>query len=190
MIKQKIAILCNYRLLPERVGGMDYFFWDFDKKCKENNIQIDWFFPNQSNHGHYSELSINSSQTNNVEHYFLSFCSKNKPEYTHIITHFVELCTPFFFKVKKVSKAKIIAVDHNPRPLNGYSFKKRINKRLKGILFSRYIDLFVGVSNYTENEILKDFGSHLKLKTITVYNGVILDAIVTREKEQLLIRLF
>ena len=38
---QKIAIICNYHLLSERVGGMDYFFWEFDKKCKENNIQIE-----------------------------------------------------------------------------------------------------------------------------------------------------
>lgn len=179
--QNKIAVLCNYKLLPERVGGMDYFFWDFDKKCKENNIQIDWFFPNQSDHGNYSDLNIISSKTNSVENYFVSFCSTNKPEYTHIITHFVELCTPFFFKVKKFSKAKIIAVDHNPRPLNGYPFKKRINKKLKGILFSGYIDIFVGVSHYTVNEILKDFGSHLKSKTLTIYNGVILDAIQVRE---------
>jgi len=184
--QSKIAVLCNYELLPERVGGMDYFFWDFDKKCKENNIHIDWFFPNQSDHGHYSELNVNSSKTSSVENYFLSFCSKNKPKYTHIITHFVELCTPFFFKIKKISRAKIIAVDHNPRPLNGYTFKKRINKKIKGILFSRYIDIFVGVSDYTVNEILKDFGSHLKSKTLTIYNGVILDSIEVREIRSIL----
>ncbi|MCV9927462.1 glycosyltransferase family 4 protein [Flavobacterium sp. LS1R49] len=182
----KIAVLCNYELLPERVGGMDNFFWDFDKKCKENNIQVDWFFPNQSDHGYYSQLNINSSKASNVENYFLCFCSKNKPKYTHIITHFLELCTPFFFQVKKKSKAKIIAIDHNPRPLNGYSFKKKINKRVKGILFSRYIDVFVGVSNYTVNEILKDFGFHLKSKSLTIYNGVILDAIQVRKTRAIL----
>ncbi|WP_233430769.1 glycosyltransferase family 4 protein [Flavobacterium tructae] len=179
--QSKIAVLCNYELLPERVGGMDYFFWDFDKKCKENGIEVDWFFPNQSDHGLYSTLNINSSKTSNVENYFLSFCSITKPKYTHIITHFIELCTPFFFQVKKLSGAKIIAVDHNPRPLNGYPFKKRIKKRVKGILFSRYIDVFVGVSNYTVNELLKDFGGHLKSKSLTIYNGVILDAIAVRK---------
>jgi glycosyltransferase involved in cell wall biosynthesis len=181
MVKKKIAILCNYQLLPERVGGMDYFFWDFDKKCKENNIEIDWFFPNQSNHGHYSHLTIYSNTKESIENSFLSFYKENKPEYTHIITHFVELCTSFFYSIKQVSNAQIIAVDHNPRPLNGYSFKKKINKKLKGILFSKYIDVFVGVSNYTVNEILKDFGSHLKSKTFTIYNGVILDSILARE---------
>lgn len=179
---QKIAILCNYRLLPERVGGMDYFFWDFDKKCKENSIQVDWFFPNESNHGSYFDLNIYSNTELNVENYFLSFYKENKPHYTHIITHFVELCIPFFYKIKKISSAKTIAVDHNPRPLNGYPIKKKINKNLKGILFSRCIDVFVGVSNYTVNEILKDFGTHLKSKTITIYNGVIIDSILTRDK--------
>ncbi|KIB00055.1 group 1 glycosyl transferase [Flavobacterium sp. KMS] len=165
---------------------MDYFFWEFDKKCKEDNIEVDWFFPNKSSHGSYSDLSIYSSKTENVENYFLSFYNQNREEYTHIITHFVELCTPLFYKIKKISKAKIIAVDHNPRPLSGYAFKKKINKTLKGILFSRYIDVFVGVSNYTVNEILRDFGSHLKPKTVTIYNGVILDAILTRDKREII----
>jgi glycosyltransferase involved in cell wall biosynthesis len=186
-IKQnKIAVVCNYELLPERVGGMDYFFWKFDKKCKENNIHVDWFFPNKSSHGSYSDLTIYSSKTENVENYFLSLYNQNKEEYTHIMTHFVELCTPLFYKIKKKSKAKIIAVDHNPRPLNGYTFKKKINKRLKGILLSRYIDVFVGVSDYTVNEILKDFGFHLKSKTLVIYNGVILDTILIREKREII----
>ena len=43
MIKKKIAILCNYELLPERVGGMDQFFWQFDKKCKEYFLGLKWF---------------------------------------------------------------------------------------------------------------------------------------------------
>ncbi|HSD07357.1 glycosyltransferase family 4 protein [Flavobacterium sp.] len=180
MEPRKIAIICNYELLPERVGGMDYFFWQFDEKCKENNIQVDWFFPNQSNHGNYSELKIYSSEAN-VENGFLSFIEQNKPQYSHIITHFVELCTPFFKNVKQLSDAKIIAVDHNPRPLNGYSLKKKILKRVKGILFSKYIDQFIGVSDYTAREILKDFGSHLKSKTETIYNGVIIDSILARE---------
>lgn len=178
----RIAIICSYELLPERVGGMDYFFWDFDKKCKENEIEIDWFFPNKSSHGDYSSMTIYNSEGESVEKSFLSLYKKREPNYTHIITHFIELCTPFFYKIKKLSHAKIIAVDHNPRPLYGYPLKKRINKKLKGILFSKYIDFFVGVSNYTVNEILKDFGSHLKSKTLTIYNGVILDAIVEREK--------
>jgi glycosyltransferase involved in cell wall biosynthesis len=171
-MSQRIAILCNYELLPERVGGMDYFFWEFDKKCKEHNIHVDWFFPNNSDHGSYSDLTIYSSGIENVENYFLSFCNQNRKQYSHIITHFVELCTPFFYKIKKISQAKIIAIDHNPRPLKGYTFKKKINKMLKGILFSGYIDVFVSVSDFTKKELVKDFGNLIKNKIRVIPNGL------------------
>lgn len=167
----KIAVICNYELLPERVGGMDCFFWSFDQKCKENDIEIDWFFPNSSSHGNYSELNIYSTGAS-VENGFLKFIEEKKPQYSHIITHFVELCTPFFYKINKISNSKIIAVDHNPRPLNGYSLKKRINKKIKGILFSRYIEIFIAVSDYCESELLKDFGNQIKDKIKVIPNGL------------------
>lgn len=178
--QKKIAVLCNYELLPDRVGGMDYFFWAFDAKCKEKGIQVDWFFPNQSLHGDYFKLHIYDCNYQSIEHCFLAFCKTNPPTYSHVITHFVALCTPFFYKLKQVSDARIIAVDHNPRPLNGYPLKKRIEKRIKGILFSRYIDVFVGVSNYTVKEIIHDFGIPVQKKVQTIYNGVVIDAICIR----------
>lgn len=169
---RKTAVICNYELLPERVGGMDHFFWQFDKKCKENNIHVDWFFPNYSNHGSYPDLTIHSSETENAENNFLAFSKKNKPDYTHIITHFIELCTPFFASVRQFSEAKIIAIDHNPRPLNGYPLKKKIKKKIKGKLYSKYIDIFVGVSEYSARALIKDFGSQIKNKIQVVYNGI------------------
>ena len=124
MANQKnIAVLCNYELLPERVGGMDYFFWMFDQKCKDNSIHIDWFFPNQSNHGNYSKLTIHASNYENVENHFYSYCLDNNRKYSIVVTHFVELCTPIFKKIKETTNAKIIAVDHNPRPIEGYPLK-------------------------------------------------------------------
>ncbi len=170
--KKKIAVLCNYELLPERVGGMDYFYWQFDKKCKENDIEVDWFFPNKANHGAYKSMTIKYDSEKSIERLFLENLNQTDTQYTHIITHFLELCTPFFYKVKQLSKAKMIGVDHNPRPLEGYPFDKRIKKRIKGLLFSRYIDLFIGVSEYTVNELLKDFGKHIKPKTQVIYNGI------------------
>lgn len=178
-ITKKIAVLCNYELIPERVGGMDYFYWLFDKNCKEKNITVDWFFPNKSSHGEYSSLTIFSSEYKNVENFFLENYAVNN--YSHVVLHFVELCTPFYKKLKSNYNPIIIAVDHNPRPLLGYSFKKKIEKKLKGILYSKYIDLFVGVSNYTVNEIIKDFGFQLRNKTTTIYNGVVIENIKERK---------
>jgi len=181
MIKpKKIAILCNYELLPERVGGMDYFFWQFDFQCKKNNIEVDWFFPNTSHHGGYSDLTIYASETETVEKYFLKFCEQNNTNYSHIITHFIELCTPFFKKAKLLSNAKIIAIDHNPRPLNGYPLEKKFKKKFKGLLYSKYIDAFIGVSDYTKTELIKDFGLQIKNKIQVIHNGIDIDAIQVR----------
>ncbi|WP_396145640.1 glycosyltransferase family 4 protein [Flavobacterium sp.] len=168
--QQKIAVLCNYELLPERVGGMDYFYWMFDAKCKEQGIEIDWFFPNLSNHGGYSKLNLHSSSNKNVENYFLENHSNN--QYSHVITHFIELCTPFYKKLKKINSSKIIAIDHNPRPLSGYPLKKRLEKKTKGILYAKYIDLFVGVSEYSKNQLIKELGSFIKDRIKVVCNGI------------------
>lgn len=177
---KKIALLCNYELLPDRVGGMDHFFWLFDQKCKDHDIHIDWFFPNVSNHGAYPNLTLKEGNRQNIESFFLKTCTDNDHDYSHVITHFAELCTPFYYKLKQVSNAKIIAIDHNPRPIKGYPIRKKVEKKVKGILFSKYIDLFVGVSDYTVNEILKDFGNHLNKKTKTIYNGVLIEGIKVR----------
>lgn len=178
--QQKIAVLCNYELLPERVGGMDTFFWEFDQKCKESNIEVDWFFPNDATHGNYKSMSIKFDSSKSIEDFFLENLSQTETQYTHIITHFLELCTPFYYKVKQLSKAKIIAVDHNPRPLEGYPIIKKIKKRIKGLFFSHYIDSFIGVSEYTVKELLKDFGAHIRLKTKVIYNGINTAEIKTR----------
>nr|WP_315142606.1 glycosyltransferase family 4 protein [uncultured Flavobacterium sp.] len=183
--KSKIAILCNYVLMPERVGGMDYFFWNFDKKCKENNIQVDWFFPNRSLHGEYGKMTIFESNHQSLELFFLDFYVQQAPVYSNIITHFLELCTPFFKKVKLLSEAKVITVDHNPRPIKGYPLKKKIEKKVKGFLYSKYVDELIGVSNYTVEEIINDFGFQVKSKTKTIYNGVISKDIKVRSNRAL-----
>lgn len=181
---QHIAVLCNYKLLPERIGGMDYFFEAFDKQCKDNGIQVDWFFPNNSTHDLHAAFHLFSSDGESIETFFIAYLQENRPVYSHIITHFVELCTPYFKTFKKYSDAKIIAVDHNPRPIGGYSFSKKLKKRVKGVLYSKYTDLFVGVSAYTTREIGRDFGGFLKPKTQVVYNGVVIDDIVARKRTE------
>tara|TARA_R100000353_G_scaffold176126_2_gene149427 strand:+ start:20862 stop:21944 length:1083 start_codon:yes stop_codon:yes gene_type:complete len=178
--KKRIAVLCNYKLMPNRIGGMDYFFWEFDAKCREANVIVNWFFPNSKNHGDYQKLNIISANGQSIESSFLNHLQKNQVTYSHVITHFLEICTPFFKTVNKLLSAKIIAVDHNPRPLNGYPLKKTIIKRIKGILYSRFIDVFVGVSNYTVNELISDFGKQIKPKCQVIYNGILLENIRVR----------
>lgn len=177
---KSLAVLCNYKLEPNRVGGMDYFFWEFDSKCREEGYAITWFFPNKATHGYYPIMNINAAQEGeSLEDCFLNYI--NQYSFDLVITHFLELCTPFFKKVKQITSARIIVVDHNPRPIEGYSTIKRIKKLLKGSLYGRYIDLFLGVSQYTSNELIRDFGNGIKGRIQTIYNGIDVDKIKVRQ---------
>lgn len=180
VVNKKIAVLCNYELLPNRIGGMDYFFWLFDAKCKENNVQVDWYFPNSATFREYHKLNIIVSSFENVEQFFYEFNLNNNNKYSFVITHFVELCTPILKKIKKLGNPKIIQIDHNPRPIEGYTFRKKIEKKVKGYLYSKNVHSFIGVSVYTVNEIIKDFGIHIAGKTRTIYNGVLINEIQER----------
>jgi glycosyltransferase involved in cell wall biosynthesis len=186
IIKKHIAIICNYELLEDRVGGMDYFFWAFNKACAEQDITIDWFFPNTAWHGDYHVFNIIPSPSASLESHFINHIKSQNVTYDYIITHFLELCTSFFKDIKTCQTSNVIAVDHNPRPLHGYPLKKRIKKRIKGVLYSKYIDKFIGVSNYTSQAIVSDFGRHLKPKVQTIYNGVLMDRIVPKTTERAL----
>jgi L-malate glycosyltransferase len=177
---KKIAVICNYKLISSRVGGMDRFFWLFDQACKSKGHEVIWFFPNKDNYIGYENLTILSSDGNSLEFFFLSYCKKKNIVFDVVITHFLELCTSFYKKAKQQFHNKIIAVDHNPRPVEGYPLKKRIIKRIKGVLYSSHIDLFIAVSNYTKDHILNDFGKQINYKTIVVYNGILHELFVKR----------
>jgi glycosyltransferase involved in cell wall biosynthesis len=181
-VNRKIAVICNYKLLPERVGGMDHFFWVFNKVCNENDLEVYWVFPNRSSHDEYSKLKIFApNEDTSLEAFALT---KLDSSFNYVFTHFVELCTSFYCRLKKQTEAKVIAVDHNPRPLNGYPIKKRIKKRIKGELYRKCIDQLIGVSQYTVDEILKDFGKKLSNKSLVIYNGVIIDDILVQSNRR------
>lgn len=179
MIK-RIAVICNYRLLADRIGGMDRFFWLFDQRCRELGYSVNWFFPNDADHGGYKEMNITAKEGQSVEATFLQSLLNNPVIFDSVYTHFVELSTPFFVKLSAFS-GNVIAVDHNPRPFKGYSIKKRIEKRLKGILFSRYIDTFVSVSEPAKHWLANDFGEKVLSRTVVINNGIDIEGFIKRQ---------
>lgn len=185
---KKIAVVCNYRLMPDRVGGMDRFFWLFDAKSKEKGHEIIWFFPNNEKHEGYAKLDIVSpSDTTSLDTFFISYCKSHKFEFDIVITHFFELCTPFFKEVKQMFSCMTIAVDHNSKPREGFPIKKRITKKIRSFFFSKYTNLFIGVSNYSVRNIQEDYGAFLKRKIKMVYNGIdynLFDKNLARKKEK------
>ena len=169
---KKIAIVCNYELNPNRIGGMDRFWLAFDTKAKELGYEVDWYFANYQPFDFFSGLTIYSANQQNVENFFLDKVAKEKLQYTILVTHFVALCIPFFKKAKASGIQHTIVVDHNPRPLQGFPISKIIKNKIKGVIYSGYIDQFVGVSEYTRKHILKDYGFFLAKRTTVIYNGI------------------
>lgn len=179
----KIAIVCNYALNPNRIGGMDRFYVGYDKKAKALGYQIDWYFLNYEPFDFYSELTIFSANNQNMESFFLKKINQENLQYDILVTHFLALCTSFFKSAKAVGIQQTIVVDHNPRPLEGFPLSKIIKNKIKGILYSKYIDQFIGVSAYTRKHILKDYGFFLAKKTSVIYNGIDISVFVKRADE-------
>ena len=169
---KKIAIVCNYVLNPNRIGGMDRFYVSYDTKAKQLGYVIDWYFLDYQPFDFYSDLTIFSANNQNIEAFFLNKVNQENLQYDILVTHFLALCTSFFKNAKDKGMQRIIAVDHNPRPLEGFPLTKIIKNKAKGILYSRHIDVFIGVSGYTRKHILKDYGFFLNNKTIVIYNGI------------------
>ena len=151
---------------------MDRFFAAYDQACKENGFKVKWFFSGGKAFGFYRKMDIEVCERSSIEDCFINFQQENRTEFEIVVTHFLELCTPFYKKIKHLGRPYIIAVDHNPRPPEGFTLKKRLKNKLKGKLYSHYIDGFIGVSLYTVDCILQDYGSSLSEKTQTVYNGI------------------
>lgn len=184
MTKQKkIAIVCNYALNPNRIGGMDRFWVAYDTKAKLLGYEVDWYFADYQAFDFFSGLTIYSANHQNVELFFLEKVTSEKLQYDVLISHFVALCTSFFKKAKGTGIKYTIAVDHNPRPLQGFPISKIIKNKIKGILYSYYIDQFVGVSKYTRKHILKDYGFFLVKKISVIYNGIDTTIFVKRVQE-------
>ncbi len=171
-MSKSIAIICEYTLFPERIGGMDRFFVAYDKALKKEGFTVDWFFKDTKLFNFYKELTIYDAKNTSIETYFLNYCKSNNIKYDIVITHFLQPVSPFFKVIKKIMNPYIINVDHNPRPLEGFALLKRFKNKIKGILYGKYVNKLIGVSDYTTNYILKDFGFHLKNKTKTIYNGI------------------
>ena len=170
---KKIAVICNYVLQPDRVGGMDHFYVAFDKVAKENGVEVDWFFPKVTMFPFYENLTLYNNEEITIEDQFLSHLKLHQTKYDVVFTHFIQLCTSFYKQVKKLlPQSKLIAVDHNPRPVQGFSLKKQLKNKIKGIFYARYIDTFVAVSPYSETYLKKDFGTFISPKIHIIYNGI------------------
>jgi glycosyltransferase involved in cell wall biosynthesis len=167
---KKIAVICDYLLLPTRVGGMDAFFWAFEHTCKAQEIDVDWYFPNESRHGDYANFTLFSAEGKNM----LRFFYEEAPiaSYSLIFAHFTELCGPIFKNIYQVAQTPMYVVVHNAAPKVEVGLKQRFMNKLKGKLYSRYIAQYVVVSAAAKEELIKKWGTVIADKITLIPNGV------------------
>lgn len=177
-----IAVVCNYQLKNNRIGSMDRFFIAFNKACIDNGYIIDWFFPKSKKNELYHKVNLYSDSDSNIETLFLNHINTTKPNYNYVFTHFIELFTPFYKKVKDELDCKIIAVDHMSRPIDGFSLKKKVKRKVKYFMYGKYIDKVIAVSQYIKSQNLKDYSNSLKNKTDVIYNGINLELYGTQNQ--------
>ncbi len=152
---------------------MERFYLGFDDAVKSKGLDIDWYFTYYDGFTYLKNLNISSANGNSVEELFLDASRQRPEDYDIIYTHFTALCSPYYKKIhKRYPKAKIIAVDHNPRPIGGFSSIKRLKNILKSFLYSRYINEFIAVSIYSKRHLIKDFTPLIKRKIKIIHNGI------------------
>ncbi|RCS27058.1 glycosyltransferase [Polaribacter sp. WD7] len=152
---------------------MDLFFSMFNKKLLENNFSVIWMFHEFEYFDLYKNFDVKiPKKGESLANLFIRYSSENNHIPDILITHFLETVNPFYKKCKQIGVKKIFTVDHMPRPLKGYSFQKKIKKRVKGFMYSKYTDKIIGVSRYIIKMTRIDYGTKSSKKVEVIHNGI------------------
>lgn len=169
-----ITILCNYRLDPNRVGGMDRFFWLLNQRLYKLNYNVTWFFPESSGVDHYIDhdmsnivLSTDESLLQSTTQYL-----RQKNGCDLLIVIFIDYNSSIPGILKKHGVKRILVIDQMSRPSFTRPVLFRLKYFIKGVINFFYIDRIIAVSQYVEKSIVKSLGFWWKPKLAMVYNGI------------------
>ncbi len=175
-LPKNILIACSYPITIERIGGMDYFFWEMDYVLKGMGYTIHWFFIGNGVTQHYSDKGLNYQLVKNRDYFHeeLLVWLETKKETGLFIGHFLDYQSSIVKRIKDVLGKSIpcIYVDHMSRPIKKPIIIKRIKQAIKGIIYYNQIDQIIAVSNYVKQSILLELGFFWKKKIVVVYNGL------------------
>ncbi|MGQ7945232.1 glycosyltransferase family 4 protein [Flavobacterium sp. WC2509] len=180
----KIAIVCNYALNPNRIGGMDYFYWELDKQLKLRNYEILWLFQNGGRQEHYQEKNLNFDLVDKNTDFTKSMVSwlKDIKDLDLFIGIFMDYQSTTPRNIKKQLQIPCLFVDQMSRSYYGKTWLYRFKRKIKGLLFYNKIDKIIAISDFVKKSIIKESGFFWKNKIEVVYNGLPLDNFKIEEK--------
>jgi glycosyltransferase involved in cell wall biosynthesis len=181
---KKIIIVCNYALQPNRIGGMDFFYWELDKQLKLKNYKVSWLFQNGCEHNHYDGRDIDFDLIDQNKDFTDGMFNwlKDKKEYDLFIGIFLDYQSTVSYKIKNEFKIPCIFVDQMSRSNYGKTWIFRLKRKIKGILFYNTIDTIIAISNFVKKSILKESGFFWQNKIQVVYNGLPLENFIIAKK--------
>lgn len=184
--KKRIAIVCNYALNPNRIGGMDFFYWELDKQLKIKNYQVFWLFQNGGEDKHYVGKNLNFELVDKNIDFTRAMFSwiRDKNDLDLFVGIFMDYQSTVPKSIKKQLQVPCIFVDQMSRSYYGKTWIFKFKRKVKGILFYNEIDVIVAISNFVKKSILKESGFFWKNKIQVVYNGLPLENFKIEEKSK------
>lgn len=181
---KKIAIVCNYALNPNRIGGMDFFYWELDKRLKSSNCKVFWLFQNGGDYSHYKnkDLDFELVDTNIDFTTEVFLWIKRKKDLNLFIGIFMDYQSTVAKNIKNEFKIPCVFVDQMSRSNAGKTSYFKLKRKIKGVLFYNKIDKIIAISNFVKESILSESGFFWKNKIEVVYNGLPLENFVIEKK--------
>lgn len=181
---KKIAIVSQYSLNPNRIGGMDFFYWELDKQLKLKDYQVSWLFQNGGQSMHYDGKNLDFELVEPKKDFTAAMFSwiKDKKDFNLFIGIFMDYQSTVSKNIKNQLHIPCIFVDQMSRSNTGKTWLFKFKRKVKGLLYYTKIDTIIAISDFVKNSILKESGSRWSNKIQVVYNGLPLECFRIEEK--------
>lgn len=168
-----IAFLALYPLSPNRIGGMDRFFWRLDRYARQSGWRITWLFPEGGDHNHYLErgfdiVSLPAEGFLDAATAYLA--GRNGLDL--LVSVFVEYATRYAVKWRRSGVRRYLALDHMSRRVRRDIKSGPWKEAARGLITYPFIDGVVAISSFVRKDIVRRLGRRWNTTIFTVPNGV------------------
>jgi glycosyltransferase involved in cell wall biosynthesis len=170
----RIAMLCDYRLRPDRVGGIDRFYWALQDRMLAEGWNVTWLFPDDSAYPHYKgrRFDIALLPKGELLAEAAPFLRRKNQQTDLLVSIFTPYSTRHTFEWRRVGVRRYLALDHMSRPMSPRGAAARAQLKVKGLVLHPFMNGIVAISNYVRDAILHELGWHWSSKVNVIPNGV------------------